>query len=524
MRTLWKELRLWALALVLLPSLFITAPAAAATFLFVPIDDRPVCLQYTVETLQAAGHEVLTPPVDILSTRSRSGDADKLWEWVFAHGREADAVVLSADSLIYGGLVPSRTHEIAEDVLARRVAKFAEFKAANPNVPIYSFSTIMRTPKQSAGGTDASYYEKYGYQIYRLTALWDMKEVNGLTKTEEQEVQQLTAAIPQADLKDWMDRRGKNYRANTKMLEMANQEVFRYFMIGRDDSWPYCQSHKEARDMAPLTSKLSKARFAIFASADEAGMLLLTRAVNDLTFQIPRVYTFYSPGTGPRTVPAYQGNTMGELMDANIRVVGGYKTSSPERADLIVAVGMPFNGVTLEAAVPENTDTLRPEVKVFVDELAGYLDKGKRLALDDAAFSNGADNALMAEVAKRKLLPKLAAYAGWNTAGNSTGYAISQGILSASTSLPARERLISVRLLDDWAYQANVRQAVKREVVQPGGASSVDLGSLRLQIEAATTAGLKAFAAQHFPEYNIQGLRATHPWNRMFEVKIDFEK
>ena len=97
-------------------------------------------------------------------------------------------------------------------------------------------------------------------------------------------------------------------------------------------------------------------------------------------------------------------------------------------------------------------------------------------------------------------------------------------MLSASTTLLARERLIFVRLLDDWACQANVRQTVKREVVQPGGASAVALGSLRLQIEAAKTAGLKAFAAQHFPEYNIRGLRATHPWNRMFEVEIDFEQ
>ncbi|HWR39955.1 MAG TPA: DUF4127 family protein [Patescibacteria group bacterium] len=524
MRKIWKKLRLWGWALALLPIFFAAVPAAAATFLFVPIDDRPVCLQYTVDTLQAAGYEVLTPPEELLSTRGRSGDADKLWEWVFAHAREADAVVLSADSLLYGGLVPSRSHEISEDVIARRVAKFAEFKAENPNVPVYGFSTIMRTPKYSAGGTDAPYYEKYGYQIYRLTALWDKKEIEGLTTEEQQEVQQLTAAIPQADLKDWMDRRGKNYRANIKMLELTGQEIFRYFIIGRDDSWPYCQSHKEARDMGALTGSLSKARYDNFASADETGMLLLTRAVNDLTFQIPFVYAFYSPGTGSRTVPAYQGNTIGELLGDNILVAGGYKISAPERADLIIAVSTPLNGVTLEAAVPENTEALRPEVKVFVDEMVGYLDKGKRLTLGDIAFSNGADNSLMVEIAKRKLLPKLAAYAGWNTAGNTTGYAISQGILSAVTSPQDRERLISVRLLDDWAYQANVRQTVKRDVVQPGGASPVDLGSLRPKIEAATTEGLKAFAGKHFPEYDIQGLRATHPWNRMFEAKIEFNR
>ena len=524
MRKVWRKLWLWGLALALLPIFFAAVPAEAATFLYVPIDDRPVCLQYTVDTLQAAGYEVLTPPVELLSTRGRSGDADKLWEWVFAHGREADAVVMSADSLLYGGLVPSRTHEISEDVIARRVAKFAEFKAENPNVPVYGFSTIMRTPKYSAGGTDAPYYEKYGYQIYRLTALWDKKEIEGLTKKEQQEVQQLIATIPQADLKDWMDRRGKNFRANIKMLEMMGQGIFSYFIIGRDDSWPYSQSQKEARNMQALTGSLPKYHYANFASADETGMLLLTRAVNDLTFQVPFVYAFYSPGTGSQTVPAYQGTTIGELMDNNILVTGGYKISAPERADLIIAVGMPLNGVTLEAAVPENTETLRPEVKVFVDEMAGYLDRGKRLTLDDAAFSNGADNSLMAEVAKRKLLPKLAAYAGWNTAGNSTGYAISQGMLSALTSPQERERLISIRLLDDWAYQANVRQTVKRDVVHPGGASLVNLGSLRPKIEEATTEGLKVFAGKYFPGYNIQGLRATHPWNRMFEVKIEFNR
>ena len=41
MRNIWKALRLWSLALVLLSGFFYTTPAAAATFLFVPIDDRP---------------------------------------------------------------------------------------------------------------------------------------------------------------------------------------------------------------------------------------------------------------------------------------------------------------------------------------------------------------------------------------------------------------------------------------------------------------------------------------------------
>ena len=79
----------FGLVLALLPIFFATVRVEAATLLFVPLDDRPVCLQYTVETLQAAGHEVLTPPEELLSTRGRSGDPDKLWEWVLANAGHA---------------------------------------------------------------------------------------------------------------------------------------------------------------------------------------------------------------------------------------------------------------------------------------------------------------------------------------------------------------------------------------------------------------------------------------------------
>ena len=42
-------------------------PAHAETVLYVPQDDRPVSLQYTVDTAKAAGFTVLTPPQSIIS-------------------------------------------------------------------------------------------------------------------------------------------------------------------------------------------------------------------------------------------------------------------------------------------------------------------------------------------------------------------------------------------------------------------------------------------------------------------------
>ena len=42
----------------------------AETVLYVPQDDRPVSLQYTVDTAKAAGMTVLTPPQNLISGKT----------------------------------------------------------------------------------------------------------------------------------------------------------------------------------------------------------------------------------------------------------------------------------------------------------------------------------------------------------------------------------------------------------------------------------------------------------------------
>ena len=54
----------------------------AETVLFVPQDDRPVSLQYTVDTAKAAGMTVLTPPQNLISGKTYKGQADQIWNWV----------------------------------------------------------------------------------------------------------------------------------------------------------------------------------------------------------------------------------------------------------------------------------------------------------------------------------------------------------------------------------------------------------------------------------------------------------
>ena len=76
-------------------------------------------------------------------------------------------------------------------------------------------------------------------------------------------------------------------------------------MIGRDDTAPYSQAHKEARKMDILVRELPKEKF-VFLWADQLGLLLLSRAASRVSYEIPMVYVDFAEGKGGETIPAYE--------------------------------------------------------------------------------------------------------------------------------------------------------------------------------------------------------------------------
>ena len=89
------------------------------------------------------------------------------------------------------------------------------------------------------------------------------------------------------------------------MIDLAKTGTFSYFCLGRDDNAPYSQTHRESRWLNEYGRELGKTRFNNMAGIDEFGMLLLTRAVNDLESVMPFVYVRYNMGEGARVVPSY---------------------------------------------------------------------------------------------------------------------------------------------------------------------------------------------------------------------------
>lgn len=492
--------------------------------LFVPHDDRPVSFRQTAETLRKLPIELLTPPQELLGSRTQPGDPEALWAWLRENAPKADAAVLSSDALLYGSLVASRKHALAHETILARAEAFRALGADFPRLDLYTFGSIMRTPRDgNASSEEPSYYAAYGAQIFRLTALEDKAETDGLSRKETREKQKLHATIPPAALTDWMARREKNFAANARLIELAESGVFRYLALGRDDNAPHSQTHKESRLLDAKAARLDKSRFQTLAGIDEMAMLLLTRAANRTgAWDIPFVAVRYGDGAGESTVPTYSDEAIGSSVRAQLFAAGAIPVRTTKRADIVLLVNTNADGQTFEANAPNNNGTPRENTASFADQTEAYLAARHPVSIADIAFANGADNALLAALEARGALPRLAAYAGWNTANNSTGFAIGQGILAKRMDEADKNALLAVRLLDDWAYQANLRQALAASVVYPslGPGGYGQLGLLRPLLSRAASRQATDFAAQRLPEFSLHGVRLDFPWNRMFETDV----
>ena len=75
---------------------------------FLPIDNRPVC--YTLPEMIAkidSDIEFFIPERELLGGLTKTADIEGLFKWLIDLP-ELDAIVLSLDTIAYGGLIPSR--------------------------------------------------------------------------------------------------------------------------------------------------------------------------------------------------------------------------------------------------------------------------------------------------------------------------------------------------------------------------------------------------------------------------------
>ena len=135
-----------------------------------------------------------------------------------------------------------------------------------------------------------------------------------------------------------------------------------------------------------------------------------------------------------------------------------------------------------------------------------WVKPDKPYMIADVRFANGADNSFVERLFETDFDDKFYGYSAWNTSANSLGSLICAAkikYLAKNYNKAAFRKLEVTRFLDDWAYQANVRQKLY----------SPDKNLIKQK--------MKPFEGRVFEKFGIKyDVGYRFPWNRLFEVEI----
>jgi Protein of unknown function (DUF4127) len=539
-----------------------------------PMDDRPVNYDYPRYLSRAAGLEILLPPREWLGNPWRPSRHADLVEWLAATAAGADAAVVAIDTLAYGGLIPSRTSpEPAEPVLAR-LGVLRRLKAAHPGKPILASSVVLRICRANSSEEEKPYWATYGSRMFRLSSLEHKAEIGDATPDEVNARDSLRSEIPDEVYLDYRRGRARNHAVNRAMLDWVADGTLDYLILPQDDTADHGWNVAEARSLqAQIRARGLGDRAITYPGADEIGCLLLARfACRDAGFS-PRIFARYSGVTGASVVTAYEDRPIHELLKAHLAPLGGTVAGSPQEADLVLFVNAPVerqgNGDS-QWLILRGTDCVRakmppafhPWLDRFVDDegfratrremqspgrnpeefvraLLAALASGPPVAVADVAYVNASDLALGDLLRRQPRVAALAAYGGWNTAGNTLGTVLAQAVMRvlALRAGPTREQraahleFLFLRFLDDDLYQGRERTRCMVEDLPAAGIAPTmerlpDAAAAGIEGRVAEELGLAGAGLRDlFVSSRLaRDVRVSHvhlPWRRLFEVGFD---
>ena len=110
---------------------------------FIPIDNRPVC--YTLPKIISSidkSIDFYLPDRSLLGDLTKSADIKNLYKWLNDLPK-LDVIIISLDTLTYGGLIPSRRCDDSFEEIKNRIEKLKNILQSKEG-KIYAVSSIMR--------------------------------------------------------------------------------------------------------------------------------------------------------------------------------------------------------------------------------------------------------------------------------------------------------------------------------------------------------------------------------------------
>ncbi len=529
-----------------------------------PLDDRPVNYDYPRILAQMAGMSIDLPPREWLGNPWRPSQHNELIRWLEQTAATADSAVLAIDTLAYGGLIPSRTSSESAAQVLSRLEMLKQLKAIHPSLQILVSSVILRISRANSAEEEKTYWATYGSRMFRLSYLEHKSALEEANSAECVERDELRAQIPTDVYDDYLQGRNRNHAINRAMLDWLANGIFDYLLFPQDDTADYGWNIAEARTLQGLIRARGLSEQAItYPGADEIGSLLLARAVCQQANYSPRIWPRYSSIQGPFSITAYEDRPIHELLKAHLAPLNGIVAESPEESDLLLFINAPAEdqgAADLQWLVEEQQHTSVPHSmnddemfrrtrremttphrspEELVRAMRVALDTKKPVALADVAFVNGADLSLGRILMKEDLAARLAAFGGWNTAGNTLGTVLAHGVIRTlmlqgnvtSDQQATHLTFLFLRYLDDYVYQTLVRTQTAYESLPNLGLTPTferlpddmvsPVEAILQNRLAPHISSLRDLFLQHGPARDIQVTHLHLPWQRLFEIGFD---
>lgn len=424
---------------------------------FIPIDNRPVCYNLAKDIAAIDENiEFFIPPREFLGDLTRSAGVNEIIEWI-ENIPECDAMVISLDTIAYGGLIPSRrSTDSLEDIKSR----LKRLKPLLKNKKVYAFSSIMRISNNNYNEEEKEYWKDWGKKIFE----YSYSGVND--------------GIPQAILDDYLATRKRNFEINKTYLNWGLNTL----IFSKDDCAPKGFNVDEARELERLGAKTK-------TGADEIPLTLLARAIEKEI----KVFVEFTEPDYKDCISNYEDVSIEKSVQGQLELGGFTQVQTREEADVILIVN---NFIEKQGEYVMGWTT-QPFRKTFTPP-------GKPYAIADVRYANGADNDFVEQFLPQIDLNNFYGYAGWNTSANTVG-SLLVGVKvrwnAGKYNEAAFKRLQIIRFLEDWAYQANVRGMIE---------NPCDIQTLMKPYEIKL--------AEIFGQ--VPPIEYLYPWNRKFEVEI----
>ena len=480
-----------------------------------PLDERPVNTGLVKEVAEIAGFRCVLPPAGMLPDFRVGGDTSELGQWLQEQAASCVALVVSLDTLVYGGLIAARTSLDFVEECVSRLQVLRTIHERYPELPIFAVSLVTRASDSNDSVEEPEYWTTYGRALHGLGA--------DAHRAWLGESEAPTPEVEGAVWEDFAARRLRNHVVNLAALQMRWEGVLDYLALTADDTAERSAGSAEQQwfeywrmlgaDTQPVVG---------YPGADETGAVLMARALSVCSSFSPRVQVATGNPASLDLVPPYENGPIKDSIVRQVEAGGGQVVS--ESPDMVLVVHGPDPERGDQGSVqPPYSDP--EEVARTVAAVQGALELGVPVALADVRFANGADLPLLDALADAGLLEELAAYGGWNTAGNAlggavaTGLAVTIGLVRGTLDKKAQRRALIRRLLDEGAYQALIRRDLMPTVFE-GSYKPVS----PKQLETAAERTLRGMEKQ-LEKWGIteepKPASVRFPWSRSFEVDID---